>query len=146
MIDHSLVISPTAALIFHLKQGFFLYAWPPLVGFMAIFGYQIAGRVSAMGKAHWMAVFLLGAVAASLSLLGWMMMIRRLEMIPLYGAGVGAANAVLSRVYALTMPKHPLLKIPYLRVIWRGDKAGIENLQKTLQAKDVADHRGGNTG
>ena len=33
MIDHSLVISPEAALVFHLKQGFFLYVWPMLIGF-----------------------------------------------------------------------------------------------------------------
>ena len=44
MIDHSLVISPTAALVFHLKQGFFLYAWPMIVGFVTIIGYQVLGR------------------------------------------------------------------------------------------------------
>ena len=46
MIDHTLVISPAAALIFHLKQGFFLYAWPMFIGFLTILGYQTMGRVA----------------------------------------------------------------------------------------------------
>ncbi len=50
MIDHSLVISPESALIFHLKQGFFLYVWPMMIGFVTILGYQTLGRVGMMGN------------------------------------------------------------------------------------------------
>ncbi len=45
MIDHSLANSPEAALVFHLKQGFFLYVWPMLMRFVTILGYQSLGRI-----------------------------------------------------------------------------------------------------
>src|SRR5579864_550202 len=133
MIDHSLVISPQAALLFHLKQGFFLYVWPMLIGFLTILGYQSLGRVAAMGAVRWPFVFVLGSVVSMASLLGWVMMVRGIHMIPFYGCGVGLASAMMSRVYAITMPVHPRLKVRILRVTWRGDREGIERLQQVLR-------------
>jgi hypothetical protein len=135
MIDHSLVISPTAALVFHLKQGFWLYGWPMIIGFVTIIGYQALGRVVMMGAAKWPVVFALASVVSMISLFGWVTMVRFMGMIPLYGCGVGLASAIMSRVYAITMPIHPKLKMRILRVVWRGDKEGIERLQQALRAR-----------
>jgi len=138
MIDHSLVISPLGALLFHLKQGFWLYAWPMMIGFVTILGYQSLGRITMMGTAKWPTVFGLASVVSMVSLFGWMVMVRRVEMIPFYGCGVGLASAMMSRVYAVTMPIHPRLKMRMIRVIWRGDTKGIEQLQQALRARAAA--------
>ena len=135
MIDHTLAISPTAALLFHLKQGFWLYAWPMLIGFVTILGYQSLGRITMMGTAKWLTVFGLASVVSMVSLFGWMVMVRRVEMIPFYGCGVGLASAMMSRVYAVTMPVHPRLKMRIIRVTWRGDAQGIAQLQQALRAR-----------
>ena len=42
---------------------------------------------------------------------------------------------MMSRVYAITMPVHPRLKLRIIRIIWRGDKEGIEKLQQALRAR-----------
>jgi hypothetical protein len=138
MIDHSLVISPAAALIFHLKQGFWLYAWPTMIGFVTILGYQALGRISMMGNTKWPVVFGLGSVVSMISLFGWVMMVRGIQMIPFYACGFGLASAMMSRVYAITTPVHPRLKVKTIRVIWRGDQEGIETLQKALRARAAA--------
>ena len=138
MIDHSLVISPTAALLFHLKQGFWLYAWPMMIGFLTIVGYQVLGRIVMLGTAKWPLVFGMASAVSMLSLFGWVTMVRGMEMIPLYGCGVGLASAIMSRIYAITMPVHPRLKVRFLRVIWRGDTEGIEQLQQALRARVAA--------
>jgi hypothetical protein len=140
MIDHTLVISPAAALIFHLKQGFFLYAWPMFIGFLTILGYQTMGRVAMSGAARWPVVFVLASAVSMMSLFGWTMMVRGLHMIPFYGCGVGLASALTSRVYAVTlpeiaMPRYPRVKIRVIRIIWRGDAAGIQKLQQALRAR-----------
>ena len=135
MIDHSLAISPAAALVFHLKEGFWLYAWPMIIGFVTILGYQTMGRVSATGAAKWPVVFVLASLVSMISLFGWTMMVRGLHMIPFYGCGAGLATAVTSRVYAVIAPMHPRLKMRMLRVIWRGDKEGIQKLQQALRAR-----------
>jgi len=132
---HTLMISPAGAILFHLKQGFWLYAWPMLIGFVTILGYQALGRVVMMGTLKWPIVFGLGSVVSMVSLLGWVMMVRGMNMIPFYGCGVGLASAMMSRVYAITMPVHPRLKLRIIRVIWRGDKQGIERLQQALRAR-----------
>ncbi len=72
------------------------------------------------------------------SLFGWMLMVRRAPMIPFYGCGFGLASAMMSRVYAITMPVHRRLKIPIPRVIWRGDTEAIETLKKALRARAAA--------
>jgi hypothetical protein len=41
----------------------------------------------------------------------------------------------MSRVYAVTLPLHPRLKMRVIRVIWRGDAAGISELKQALQAR-----------
>jgi len=138
VIDHALVISPAAALLFHLKQGFWLYAWPMMIGFLTILGYQSLGRVTMMGTAKWLTVFGLASVVSMVSLFGWMAMVRRVEMIPFYGCGVGLASAMMSRIYAVTMPIHRRLKIRVIRVTWRGDTKGIEQLQQALRARAAA--------
>jgi len=140
MIDHSLVISPMTAILFHLKQGFFLYAWPMLIGFLTILGYQAMGRLAMSGAAKWPVVFVLASAVSMMSLFGWTMMVRGLHMIPFYGCGVGLASAVTSRVYAVTLPEiaiaiYPNLKIRSIRVIWRGDVNGIQKLQQALRAR-----------
>ena len=135
MIDHSLAISPLAAFLFHLKQGFWLYAWPMMIGFLTILGYQALGRVVMMGAAKWPVVFALASVVSMFSLFGWVTMVRGMEMIPLYGCGVGLASAMMSRVYAITMPIHPRLRMRLIRVIWRGDTEGIEQLEQALRAR-----------
>ena len=135
MIDHALVISPWGAFLFHLKQGFFLYGWPMMIGFLTILGYQALGRIVMMGTAKWPVVFGLASVVSMISLFGWVTMVRFMGMIPLYGCGVGLASALMSRVYAITTPIHPKLKMRIIRVIWRGDKEGIEKLQQALRAR-----------
>jgi len=140
MIDHTLMISPAGAILFHLKQGFWLYAWPMLIGFVTILGYQALGRVVMMGTLKWPIVFGLGSVVSMVSLLGWVMMVRGMNMIPFYGCGVGLASAMMSRVYAITLPVvsmkgFPRLKMRILRITWRGDAAGIEQLQQALKAR-----------
>ena len=70
-----------------------------------------------------------------ISLFGWVTMVRFIGMIPLYGCGVGLASAMMSRIYAVTMPVHPKLKMPIIRVIWRGDTEGIQKLQQALRAR-----------
>jgi len=138
MIDHSLVISPLGAIVFHLKQGFWLYAWPMMIGFLTILGYQALGRIVMLGTAKWPLVFGMASAVSMLSLFGWVTMVRGMEMIPLYGCGVGLASAIMSRIYAITMPVHPRLKMRVLRVIWRGDTEGIEQLQRALRARGAA--------
>jgi hypothetical protein len=135
MIDHSLAIPPMVALVFHLKQGFWLYGWPMIIGFVTILGYQALGRVVMMGAAKWPVVFALASVVSMISLFGWVTMVRFIGMIPLYGCGVGLASAMMSRIYAVTMPIHPKLKMPIIRVIWRGDAEGIQKLQQALRAR-----------
>jgi hypothetical protein len=124
-----------AALGFHLKQGFWLYGWPMIIGFVTILGYQALGRVVMMGAAKWPVVFALASVVSMISLFGWVTMVRFIGMIPLYGCGVGLASAMMSRIYAVTMPVHPKLKMPVIRVIWRGDTEGIQKLQQALRAR-----------
>ena len=142
MIDHSLVISSHAAILFHLEQGFWLYAWPVLIGFLTILGYQAVGRIVAMGSVKWPVVFVLASLVSMVSLFGWLTMVRRMGMIPLYGCGVGLASAMTSRVYAITMPLHPLLRIRTIRVIWRGDTEGIAQLQQALRSRAVREPAG----
>jgi hypothetical protein len=93
-----------------------------------------------MGTAKWHVVFALASVVSMMSLFGWVMMVRGMEMIPLYGCGVGLASAMMSRVYAITMPviyipSYPRLKMRIIRVIWRGDSKGVEQLQQALRAR-----------
>lgn len=135
MIDHTLVISPTAALVFHLKQGFFLYAWPMLIGFVTVVGYQTLNKIGMVGTVKWPVLFLLASVVSMISLFGWVMMSRGMERIPLYGTGFGLGTAMMSRAYAITFPLHPRLNVRLPRITWRGDKEGIENLHKALRAK-----------
>jgi hypothetical protein len=135
MIDHSLIISPEAGIVFHLKQGLWLYAWPMIIGFVTILGYQTMGRIAMMGNTKWPVVFGLGSLVSMVSLFGWTLMVRRAPMIPFYGCGFGLASAMMSRVYAITMPVHPRLGIRIIRIVWRGDKEGIEKLQQALRAR-----------
>lgn len=135
MIDSSLAISPLPAVLFYLKQGFWLYAWPMLIGFLTILGYQCLGRVVMIGAMKWPLVFCLASLVSMLSLFGWVTMVRSIEMIPFYGCGVGLASAVMSRIYAITMPVHPRLRVRTVRIIWRGDKEQIQHLQKSLRAR-----------
>jgi hypothetical protein len=138
VIDHSLVISPLAALLFHLKQGFWLCAWPMLIGFLTIFGYQVLGRVTMMSNAKWPVVFVLGTGVSMISLFGWVVMVRGVRMIPFYGCGCGLASTLMSRVYAITMRVHPRLKMRMPRVIWRGDRVAIEQMQEALRTRAAA--------
>ena len=142
MIDHSLVISPAAGIVFHLKQGFWLYAWPMIIGFVTILGYQMLARIAMMGNTKWPVIFGLGSMVSMVSLFGWTLMVRRAPMIPFYGCGFGLASAMMSRVYAITMPVHPVLKMPMLRVIWRGDTDGIAKLKEALRARAAATQAG----
>src|SRR5579863_2086299 len=138
MIDHTLIISPEAGIVFHLKQDFWMYAWPMIIGFVSILGYQTMGRLSMMGNTKWPVVFVLGSVVSMVSLFGWTLMVRRAPMIPFYGCGFGLASAMMSRVYAITMPFHRRFKMPIPRVIWRGDADGIEKLKAALRARAAA--------
>ena len=136
MIDSSLAPHLFfAVVLFHLKQFGWMYLWPVLVGFVAISVYQIYARVAAGGRAHPTVIFALSAIAAMLSLFGWVTMMRTLQMIPLYGCGVGLANLMMSRVYAATMVKHRWLRIRLPRVIWRGDREGVARFQEQFRAK-----------
>jgi hypothetical protein len=138
MIDHTLVISPWGAPLFHLKQGFFLYVWPMLIGFVTILGYQSLGRIGMMGTVKWPVVFGLGCLVSMISLFGWVMMARGIQMIPFYGCGFGLASAMMSRIYAVIAPVHPRLKMRIPRVIWRGDTDSIAKLKEALRARAAA--------
>jgi hypothetical protein len=143
MIDHSLVISPLGAVLFHLKLGFWLYAWPMMIGFLTILGYQVLGRVVMMGNTSWPVVFSFASVVSMISLFGWVLMARGMHMIPFYGCGVGLASAMMSRVHAITMPViampgYARLKVRFIRVTWRGDTVGIAQLQQALRARAAA--------
>jgi hypothetical protein len=138
MIDHALVISPLGSFLFHLKQAFWLYAWPMTIGFLTILGYQGVGRIAMMGTARWPTVFALASVVSMLSLFGWATMARSVEMIPFYGCGVGLASAMMSRIYAITAPIHPRLNMRILRITWRGDGEGILRLQQALRARSAS--------
>jgi len=140
MIDHALVIAPAAALVFHLKQAFWLCAWPMMIGFVTIIGYQALSRIAMTGTTKWPVVLGVGSLVSMGSLFGWMMMVRSASMIPFYGFGFGLASAMMSRVYAITLPVvsmkgFPRLKVRILRITWRGDAAGIELLQQALKAR-----------
>jgi hypothetical protein len=137
VIDHTLAIPATGAFLFHLKQGFWLYAWPMLIGFLTILGYQVLGRIVMTGTAKWPVVFAMGSVVSMVSLAGWVMMVRGMHMIPFYGCGVGLASAMMSRVYAVTVAMHPRWKIRILRVIWRGNATAIHQLQEALRARST---------
>ena len=106
-----------------------------LIGFVTILGYQTLGRIGMMGTVKWPVVFALGCVVSMISLFGWVMMVRGVQMIPFYGCGFGLASAVMSRVYAIIAPVHPRLKVRIPRVIWRGDKEGIQKLHEALKAR-----------
>ena len=138
MIDHAIWISPEAALVFHLKQGFFLYAWPMLMGFVTVVGYQTLNKIGMAGSVKWPILFLLASLVSMVSLFGWVMMSRGMERIPLYGIGFGFGTAMMSRIYAVTLPVHSRLKIRFLRVTWRGDTEAIENLKQALRARVAA--------
>ncbi len=140
MIDTSLVVSPFPGIFFHLKQTFWLYGWPFLIGFLTIAGYQIVGRVVILGAVKWPTVFCLASLVSMTSLFGWVTMVRRVEMIPFYGCGAGLASAVMSRIYAITMPVHPRLGVRTPKVIWRGNKEDIKRLQEVLRgSRSVSD-------
>jgi len=134
MIDSSLAMPPWVATLFHLKQIFWMYAWPVLAGFLTITAYQALGRISMMGTAKWPVVFTLGTAASMISLYGWLMMVRWPGMIPLYGMGVGAASVLMSRIYAVAGHKHRWLPIRTLRIVWRGDAAGIAAIHRMTGA------------
>jgi hypothetical protein len=85
-------------------------------------------------------VFVLASLVSMVSLFGWVLMARGIQMIPFYGFGFGLASAIMSRVYAITSPVHPRLKIRIIRVIWRGDKAAIQQLQQALRVRAAAAH------
>jgi hypothetical protein len=138
MIDHSLVISPVGAVLFHLKQAFWLYAWPMMIGFLTILGYQGVGRIAMQGTTKWPVIFGLASVVSMVTLFGWVTMVRSMQMIPFYGCGVGLASATMSRIYAITTPLHPRLKMRIIRVIWRGDAEGIDLLRQALHARSAA--------
>ena len=138
MIDHSLAISPLGALLFYLKQGFWLYGWPILIGFLTVLGYQGVGRLASVGTVRWPVIFGLASVVSMVSLFGWVTMVRSMQMIPFYGCGVGLASAMMSRIYAIITPMHPRLRMRLIRVIWRGDAAGIEQLTQALRARAAA--------
>jgi hypothetical protein len=72
-----------------------------------------------------------------MSLFGWVMMVRGVHMIPFYGCGVGLASVLMSRIYAVLAPRHPHLKIRTLRIVWRGDQAGMEEVQKAARARTL---------
>jgi hypothetical protein len=96
------------------------------------------GRFAATGATKWPVIFLLASVVSMISLFGWVTMVRSMEMIPFYGCGVGLASAMMSRIYAITMPMHPRLKLRTIRVIWRGDAEGIERFLQALRARAAA--------
>ena len=141
MIDHALVVPPAAALMFHLKQSFFHYLWPMLMGFVTVVGYQTLNRIATAGAVKWPVLFVLASIVSMISLFGWVMMSRGLDRIPLYGMGFGFGTAMMSRVYAVTLPRHRRLKVKLLRVTWRGDKAGIEKLHEAFKTRPAAEGR-----
>ncbi len=138
MIDGSLAISPLSAVVFHLKQGFWLYGWPLLIGFLTITGYQILGRLVMIGAVKWPMIFCLASLVSMVSLFGWVTMVRSIGMIPFYACGVGLASAIMSRIYAITMLLHPRLGVRVPKVIWRGNKAAIQRLQDAIRLRRSA--------
>ncbi|HEX5431188.1 MAG TPA: hypothetical protein VFW83_04430 [Bryobacteraceae bacterium] len=135
MIDPSLHPSVAAEFLFELQKIFWLYLWPVLVGFVAIGAYQIYARAALMGGRNGLALFLVSSLASMVSLFGWATMARSMQVIPLYGCGVGLANVLMSRIYAVTLQKHARLRVRIPRIVWRGDEAAIQQFQQMLQGR-----------
>lgn len=133
MIDPALHPSIMAELLFFAEKAFWLYLWPVLVGFVAIGAYQIYARAALMGGGNGLALFLVSSLASMLSLFGWATMARSMQIIPLYGCGVGLANVVMSRIYAVTLRMHPQLHVRIPKIIWRGNEEAVKQFQKRLQ-------------
>jgi hypothetical protein len=134
MIDPSLHLPWTVVVAFHLKRIFFLDIWPVVIGFVTIFCYQIYGRIGVMGGRSKLVIFSLSSIASMTALFGWATIIRSVQTIPLYGCGVGLASVLVSQIYAVSIARHRVLRVPYPKVIWRSDEAGIRNFQKELAA------------
>lgn len=140
MIDPSLIrhVPRTVLLWFQLKVIFFLYVLPVVTGFVAIAAYQIYARTAMAGGGRGakskLALFLVSGSAATLTLFGWMLMTRNLATIPLYGCGVGLANVVMSQIYAVTLPRHAVLRVRLPKIIWRGDAAAVKRLNEAIAA------------
>src|ERR1700719_3821756 len=139
MIDPGLHPPLLPIAIFHLKQLWWLYLWPVAVGFTSISAFQLYVRVASSGRAKPVAIFLLSGGAAMFSLFGWVTMVRSLRMIPLYGCGVGLANVVMSRIYAVSLARHSWLRMRLPKVVWRGDPEEIRKLQQNIQATSARD-------
>jgi hypothetical protein len=134
MIDSSLHAPLLPLLLFHLRQLFWLDLWPVVLGFVTIFCFQIYSRVGLMGARNKLLVFVLSAAASALSLFGWAAIVRSTRTIPLCACGVGLANLLASQIHALTMPRHPRLRIRLPKVVWRGDQDTVRKYKEQLDA------------
>jgi hypothetical protein len=135
MIDSGLNVPLLPLILFHAKQIFWLYMWPVAVGFLTIFCYQIYMRIGLTGARNKVLVFSLSSSASMIALFGWMTIVRTMRMIPLYALGVGLASVVASQIYAVTLPRHTRLCIPFPKVIWRGDEEAIRRIQEAMAAR-----------
>ena len=132
MIDSSLSAPILPVLLFHAKQIFWLDVWPLMVGFVTIFCYQIYSRIAVAGARSKTLVFFLSSIASMCAVFGWATIVRSTQMIPLYGCGVGLASVLVSQIYAVSLPPHRLLRIPFQKVIWRSDQAAIRKFQESM--------------
>jgi len=73
----------------------------------------------------------MSSAACMFALFGWVTIVPSLQMIPLYGFGVGLASLLVSQIYAVTLPRHRWLRIPLAKVVWRGDQAAVRRFQES---------------
>ena len=138
MIDSTLGAPSVPIVLFHIKQIFWLNVWPMMVGFVTIFCYQIYSRIAVSGARSKLLVFLLSSIASMFAVFGWATIVRSTQMIPLYGCGVGLASVLMSQIYAVSLPRHRWLRVPFPKVIWRSDQAAIRRLQESMTAAMAA--------
>ena len=131
MIAPGLAIPLWLTAWFHLREFFWLYLLPAVIGFIVVSLYMLHMRVlqttlARGSKPH--GVFFTGCLSTMANLFGWRMMLRTWQLIPLYALGVGLAYAVMSRVYAVRLRQVGWLRLP--RIIWRGDASGVAQVRQ----------------
>ena len=133
MVDKTLLIPPDGALLFNLKQAFWGYFFPILMGFFSVVCIQVYSRIGTMRSIQAHTAFLCAAASAMVNLWGWAHMARTPAMIPFYGCGVGAAAAMMSRIFAIIKDQRTRWRVPVPRVIWKGNAAEIQALMERMK-------------
>jgi hypothetical protein len=121
-----------------LKLAFLLktYARPAALSFIWIVGFQLQARLSTQGAPiAWVMCILY--LSVSCMIMAWRSLAGGLGMLPGYALGIAAAQAMATRVAAVTRPEWELLgwKIRGYRIIWRGDEKRVAEVRARHRAE-----------